>query len=104
VSFLWEIGTQAFLTHTGIAYIYLNDIKMVTLYANGLMDSERIREDCAIQSKDTFKLFIRTTRKLLLKVHNDPAIEIKVEDEGTTVSVDIVEPKALASWSNSFGI
>jgi hypothetical protein len=38
----------------------------------------------------------------VLKVHNDPAIEIKVEDEGTTVSVDIVEPERLGQLVQLF--
>jgi hypothetical protein len=38
----------------------------------------------------------------MLKVHNEPAIEVKVEDEGTTVSVDIVEPERLGQLVQQF--
>ena len=68
---------------------------------NGLMDSERIRE-IVRSSKDYLLIIYQNDTKLLLKVHNDPAIEIKVEDEGTTVSVDIVEPERLGQLVQQF--
>jgi hypothetical protein len=68
---------------------------------NGLMDSERIRE-IVRSSKDYLQIIYQNDTKLLLKVHNDPAIEIKVEDEGTTVSVDIVEPERLGQLVQQF--
>jgi len=68
---------------------------------NGLMDSERIRE-IVRSSKDYLQIIYQNDTKLVLKVHNDPAIEIKVEDEGTTVSVDIVEPERLGQLVQQF--
>jgi len=68
---------------------------------NGLMDSERIRE-IVRASKDYLQIIYQNDTKLLLKVHNDPAIEIKVEDEGTTVSIDIVEPERLGQLVQQF--
>jgi hypothetical protein len=65
------------------------------------MDSERIRE-IVRSSKDYLQIIYQNDTKLLLKVHNDPAIEIKVEDEGTTVSVDIVEPERLGQLVQQF--
>ncbi len=68
---------------------------------NGLMDSERIRE-IVRSSKDYLQIIYQNDTKLVLKVHNDPAIEIKVEDEGTTVSIDIVEPERLGQLVQQF--
>jgi hypothetical protein len=68
---------------------------------NGLMDSELIRE-IVRSSKDYLQIIYQNDTKLVLKVHNDPAIEIKVEDEGTTVSVDIVEPERLGQLVQLF--
>jgi hypothetical protein len=68
---------------------------------NGLMDSELIRE-IVRSSKDYLQIIYQNDTKLVLKVQNDPAIEIKVEDEGTTVSVDIVEPERLGQLVQQF--
>jgi len=68
---------------------------------DGLMDSERIRE-IVRSSKDYLQIIYQNDTKLMLKVHNDPAIEIKVEDEGTTVSIDIVEPERLGQLVQQF--
>ena len=68
---------------------------------NGIMDSERIRE-IVRSSKDYLQIIYQNDTKLVLKVHNDPAIEVKVEDEGTTVSVDIVEPERLGQLVQQF--
>jgi len=68
---------------------------------NGLMDSELIRE-IVRSSKEYLQIIYQNDTKLVLKVHNDPAIEIKVEDEGTTVSVDIVEPERLGQLVQLF--
>jgi hypothetical protein len=38
----------------------------------------------------------------VLKVRNEPAIEVKVEDEGTTVSIDVVEPDRLGQLVQQF--
>jgi hypothetical protein len=65
------------------------------------MDSERIRE-IVRSSKDYLQIIYQNDTKLVLKVHNDPAIEIKVEDEGTTVSIDIVEPERLGQLVQQF--
>ena len=68
---------------------------------NGLMDSDRIRE-IVRSSKDYLQIIYQNDTKLVLKVHNDPAIEVKVEDEGTTLSVDIVEPERLGQLVQQF--
>ncbi|MFZ0925291.1 MAG: hypothetical protein WCE82_04700 [Halobacteriota archaeon] len=68
---------------------------------NGLMDSERIRE-IVRSSKDYLQIIYQNDTKLVLKVHSDPAIEVKVEDEGTTLSVDIVEPERLGQLVQQF--
>ena len=68
---------------------------------NGLMDSELIRE-IVRSSKDYLQIIYQNDTKLVLKVQNDPAIEIKVEGEGTTVSVDIVEPERLGQLVQQF--
>jgi len=68
---------------------------------NGLMDSELIRE-IVRSSKDYLQIIYQNDTKLVLKVKNDPAIEIKVEDEGTTVSIDIVEPERLGQLVQQF--
>jgi hypothetical protein len=65
------------------------------------MDSELIRE-IVRSSKEYLQIIYQNDTKLVLKVHNDPAIEIKVEDEGTTVSVDIVEPERLGQLVQLF--
>ncbi|MEI7827671.1 MAG: hypothetical protein WCI87_07765 [Euryarchaeota archaeon] len=69
--------------------------------SNGFMDSERIRE-IVRSSKDFLQIIYQNDTKLVLKVSNDPAIEVKVEDEGTTVSVDIVEPEKLGQLVQQF--
>ena len=68
---------------------------------DGFMDSERIRE-IVRSSKDYLQIIYQNDTKLVLKVHKDPAIEVKVEDEGTTVSVDIVEPERLGQLVQQF--
>jgi hypothetical protein len=68
---------------------------------NGFMDSERIRE-IVRSSKDYLQIIYQNDTKLVLKVRNDPAIEVKVEDEGTTVSIDIVEPDRLGQLVQQF--
>jgi hypothetical protein len=68
---------------------------------DGFMDSERIRE-IVRSSKDYLQIIYQNDTKLVLKVHNEPAIEVKVEDEGTTVSVDIVEPERLGQLVQQF--
>jgi len=65
------------------------------------MDSELIRE-IVRSSKDYLQIIYQNDTKLVLKVKNDPAIEIKVEDEGTTVSIDIVEPERLGQLVQQF--
>jgi hypothetical protein len=65
------------------------------------MDSERIRE-IVRASKDYLQIIYQNDTKLVLKVRNDPAIEVKVEDEGTTVSIDIVEPDRLGQLAQQF--
>jgi len=69
--------------------------------SDGLMDSERIRE-LVRASKDYLQIIYQNETKLVLKVRNDPAIEIKVEDEGKTVAVDIVEPENLGQLVQQF--
>ena len=69
--------------------------------SDGLMDSERIRE-LVRASKDYLQIIYQNETKLVLKVRNDPAIEIKVEDEGKTVVVDIVEPENLGQLVQQF--
>ena len=68
---------------------------------DGFMDSERIRE-IVRSSKDFLQIIYQNDTKLMLKVQNEPAIEVKVEDEGTTVSVDIVEPEKLGQLVQQF--
>jgi hypothetical protein len=68
---------------------------------NGFMESERIRE-IVRQSKEYLQIIYQNDTKLVLKVRSDPAIEVKVEDEGTTVSVDIVEPERLGQLVQQF--
>jgi len=65
------------------------------------MDSERIRE-IVRSSKDYLQIIYQNDTKLVLKVHSDPAIEVRVEDEGTTLSVDIVEPERLGQLVQQF--
>lgn len=65
------------------------------------MDSERIRE-IVRSSKDYLQIIYQNDTRLVLKVRNDPAIEVKVEDEGTTVSIDIVEPDRLGQLVRQF--
>jgi len=62
--------------------------------SDGFMDSERIRE-IVRASKDYLQIIYQNETKLVLKVRNEPAVEVKVEDEGTTVSLDVVEPEHL---------
>jgi hypothetical protein len=68
---------------------------------DGFMDSERIRE-IVRSSKDYLQIIYENDTKLVLKVRNDTAIEVKVEDEGTTVSIDIVEPDRLGQLVQQF--
>ena len=74
---------------------------MVTFMSDGFMDSERIRE-IVRASKDYLQIIYQNETKLVLKVRNDPAIEVKVEDEGKTVSLDIVEPENLGQLVQQF--
>ena len=69
--------------------------------SDGFMDSERIRE-IVRASKDYLQIIYQNETKLVLKVRNDPAIEVKVEDEGKTVVVDIVEPENLGQLVQQF--
>jgi hypothetical protein len=68
---------------------------------DGFMDSERIRE-IVRASKDYLQIIYQNETKIVLKVRNDPAIEVRVEDEGTTVSLDIVEPEHLGQLVKQF--
>jgi hypothetical protein len=74
---------------------------VVTFMSDGFMDSERIRE-LVRASKDYLQIIYQNETKLVLKVRNDPAIEVKVEDEGKTVAVDIVEPENLGQLVQQF--
>jgi hypothetical protein len=69
--------------------------------SNGFMDSERIRE-IVRSSKDYLQIIYQNDTKLVLKVRSESAIEVKVEDEGTTVAVDIVEPEKLGQLVQQF--
>ena len=74
---------------------------MVTLYAKWTYGLGANTRDCAIKQRLPSD-YLSERHETLLKVHNDPAIEIKVEDEGTTVSVDIVEPERLGQLVQQF--
>lgn len=69
--------------------------------SDGFMDPERIRE-IVRASKDYLQIVYQNDMKLVLKVRHDPAIEVKVEDEGATVSIDVVEPDRLGQLVQQF--
>ena len=69
--------------------------------ADGFMDPERIRA-VVRSSKEYLQIIYQNDTKLVLKVRNEPAIEVKVEDEGTTVSIDVVEPDRLGQLVQQF--
>ncbi len=53
-------------------------------------------------SKDFLRIIDENNTKLVLKVYDEPAIEMKVEDNGTAISVDIIEPEHLGSLVQQF--
>ncbi len=69
--------------------------------SDGFLDSERIRE-IVRSSKEYLQIIYQNDTKLVLKVRNDPALEVKVEDEGTTVSIDVIEPDRLGQLVQLF--
>ncbi len=53
-------------------------------------------------SKDYLQIIDQNDTKLVLKVRSQPTIEMQVEDEGTIISIDILEPENVGSLVQQF--
>lgn len=53
-------------------------------------------------SKDYLQIIDQNDTKLVLKVRSVPTVEMKVEDEGTVISIDIIEPERIGSLVQQF--
>ncbi|MGZ7171957.1 MAG: hypothetical protein ACXVI1_12245 [Halobacteriota archaeon] len=55
----------------------------------------RDRINCA--SKELLQIIDENDTKLVLKACSEPTVEMKLEDEGTVISIDIIEPECVGS-------
>ncbi len=53
-------------------------------------------------SKDYLRIIDENDTKLVLKVRSVPTVEMQVEDDGTVISIDIIEPERVGSLVQQF--
>ncbi len=53
-------------------------------------------------SKSYLRIIDENDTKLVLKVRSVPTVEMKVEDDGTIISIDIMEPERIGSLVQQF--
>ncbi|MDD1720725.1 MAG: hypothetical protein LUP95_01905 [Euryarchaeota archaeon] len=53
-------------------------------------------------SKDYLQIIDQNDTKLVLKVRSVPTVQMQVEDEGTVISIDILEPDNVGSLVQQF--
>ncbi len=53
-------------------------------------------------SKSYLRIIDENDTKLVLKVQSVPTVEMKVEDDGTIISIDIMEPERIGSLVQQF--
>ena len=66
-----------------------------------MMNSDRIR-DIIKSSKQYLQIIYENNTKFVLKVKDVPTVEIKVEEEGCTLSINILEPDNLGDLVQQF--
>ena len=69
--------------------------------ASEMMNSDRIR-DIIKSSKQYLQIIYENNTKFVLKVKDVPTVEIKVEEEGSTLSINILEPDNLGHLVEQF--
>ncbi len=53
-------------------------------------------------SKDYLRIIDENDTKLVLKVRSVPTVEMQVENDGTVISIDIIEPERIGSLVQQF--
>ncbi len=53
-------------------------------------------------SKQYLQIIDENDTRLVLKVQSVPTVEMKVEDEGTVISIDIIEPERVGALVQQF--
>jgi hypothetical protein len=69
--------------------------------ASEMMNVDRIT-DIIKSSKQYLQIIYENDIKFVLKVRDVPTVEIKVEDEGSTLSINILEPDNLGNLVQQF--
>lgn len=69
--------------------------------ASEMMNVDRIT-DIIKSSKQYLQIIHENDIKFVLKVRDVPTVEIKVEDEGSTLSINILEPDNLGNLLQQF--
>ncbi len=53
-------------------------------------------------SKEYLQIIDENDTRLVLKVQGVPTVEMKVEDEGTVISIDVIEPERVGNLVQQF--
>jgi len=69
--------------------------------ASEMINADRIT-DIIKSSKQYLQIIYENDIKFVLKVKDVPTVEIKVEEEGTTLSINILEPDNLGHLVQQF--
>ena len=69
--------------------------------ASEMINADRIT-DIIKSSKQYLQIIYQNDIKFVLKVKDVPTVEIKVEEEGTTLSINILEPDNLGHLVQQF--
>jgi hypothetical protein len=69
--------------------------------ASEMISPDRIK-DIIKSSKQYLQIVYENEIKLVLKVKDEPTIEVKVEDEGSTLAINILEPENLGHIVQQF--
>lgn len=66
-----------------------------------IISPDRIK-DIIKSSKQYLQIVYENGIKLVLKVKDEPTIEVKVEEEGSTITINILEPENLGHLVQQF--
>ncbi|MGB8310818.1 MAG: hypothetical protein WCE81_03005 [Halobacteriota archaeon] len=69
--------------------------------ASEMINADRIK-DIIKSSKQYLQIIYENDIKFVLKVRDVPTVEIKVEEEGSTLSINILEPDNLGHLVQQF--
>ena len=69
--------------------------------ASEMINADRIK-DIIKSSKQYLQIIYENDIKFMLKVRDVPTVEIKVEEEGSTLSINILEPDNLGHLVQQF--